>query len=306
LLTWENTDYHNCQANMGPTSPPVVSDSYAAWNPFYATQPLSKMACSDGANGLITRWGYKDLEQMFPYVTAISGISWNSPKCGLCYKLTDVKSKNSISVTIVDSVGDPPGGYDMRFNLGHEAFKMLLGDAGEHDGHGSVTWEETDYHNCQGNKGPKNPVVLPEVLPAYAAPLVSYASWNPFYATQPLSKTACSDGANGLITRWGYKDLEQMFPYVTAISGLSWNSPKCGLCYKLTDVQSKKTISVTVIDSVPPPPGGYDMHFNLGHEAFKMLLGDAGEHDGHGSVTWEETDYHNCQGNKGPTSEIMV
>merc|ERR1711970_208429 len=153
---------------------------------------------------------------MFPYVTAISGLSWNSPQCGLCYKLTDVASKNSISVTVVDSVPAQPG-YDMHFNIAEDAFKKLFGDAGYQAGHGELTFEETDFHNCQGNKGTS---IAKRPLVSYSAPLaLSYATWQPYTANQPLTKEACSDGANGLITRWHYNDLSPMFPYVTAISG---------------------------------------------------------------------------------------
>jgi hypothetical protein len=45
--------------------------------------PLTSVACSDGANGII-KWGYKDLSPMFPYVTAWQEAAWNSPKCGDC------------------------------------------------------------------------------------------------------------------------------------------------------------------------------------------------------------------------------
>merc|ERR1712023_553872 len=164
-------------------------------------------------------------------------------------------------------------------------------------GHGELTFEETDFHNCQGNKGP---VPLAPQLPLVGSSLgLSYATWQLYTANQPLTKVSCSDGANGLITRWHYTDLQQMFPYVTALSGVSWNSAQCGKCYKLTDAASKASISVTVIDDVPAQPG-YDMHFNIAHDAFQKLFGDAGIQAGHGELTFEETDFHNCQGNKGP------
>merc|ERR1712118_391866 len=143
--------------------------------------------------------------------------------------------------------------------------------------------------------------VLKKSNVSYAAPRLSYATWQPYTASQPLKNVACSDGANGLMTRWHYTDLSPMFPYVTAISGLSWNSPQCGKCFKLTNVASKNSISVTVIDSVPAIPG-YDMHFNIAQPAFHALFGDAGVQAGHGELTFEETDFHNCQGNKGPAS----
>jgi len=283
--------------------PLVNSLGYATWQPYTADQSLDKVACSNGANGLITRWGYTNLSPMFPYVTAISGLSWNSPQCGKCFKLTDTKSGTSISVTVIDAVPVAPG-YDMHYNLAEEAFTKLFGDAGVQAGHGELTFEETDFHDCQGNKGTASsvPEKPPTPLVSYASPLASsYATWQPYTANEPLTKLACSDGANGLITRWKYTDLSQMFPYVTAISGLSWNSPQCGKCFKITDVASKASISVTVVDAVPAAPG-YDMHFNIAQPAFHTLFGDAGIQAGHGELTFEETDFHNCQGNRGTSS----
>lgn len=135
---------------------------------------------------------------------------------------------------------------------------------------------------------------------------LGYGTWQPYAANQPLDKVVCSNGENGLITRWHYNDLSQMFPYVTAISDgtgrpLPWNSPECGKCMKLTDVQSKSSIFVTVVDAVPPTPG-YDMHYNIAEDAFKKLFGDAGIQAGHGQLTFEEADFHNCPGNRGTSA----
>lgn len=136
---------------------------------------------------------------------------------------------------------------------------------------------------------------------------MGYATYQPYTASQPLKQVACSDGANGLITRWGYQDLSPMFPYVAAISGIAWTSAKCGACYELTDVRSKKSVYLTVVDANPtPPPAGSSLHFNIAHEAFDTLFGDAGEHDGHGMATFVETDFHKCQGNKGPSSAPAI
>jgi len=283
------------------TLPVADSLGYGTWQPYAASQPLTKVACSDGANGLITRWHYTDLSQMFPYVTAISGLNWNSPECGKCFKLTDVASKNSIFVTVIDAVPATPG-YDMHYNIAEDAFKKLFGDAGVQAGHGELNFEEADFHSCQGNKGAASEVSATSLASYPSPPSLSYATWQPYTANLPLTKVACSDGANGLITRWHYTDLSQMFPYVTAISGLSWNSPKCGVCFKLTDVASKNSITVTVIDSVPAPPSGYDMHFNIAQPAFHTLFGDAGVQAGHGEFTYTEVPASECHGNKGPSS----
>ncbi|EEA20070.1 hypothetical protein TMatcc_000043 [Talaromyces marneffei ATCC 18224] len=61
--------------------------------------PISKLACSDGPNGLQNK-GYSTLGQLpdFPYVGASPTISgWNSPNCGACYNIT----YNSVSLYVM-------------------------------------------------------------------------------------------------------------------------------------------------------------------------------------------------------------
>jgi len=74
-----------------------------------------------------------------------------------------------------------------------------------------------------------------------------------------LTTVSCSDGANGLMS-WGYNDLSQMFPYVTAWQPASWNSPQCGSCIKI-DWNGKYTY-VTVIDQCGMINSAYS-HFDM-------------------------------------------
>jgi len=37
---------------------------------YTASDSLTTVSCSDGANGLITKFGYSNLSKMYPYVTA--------------------------------------------------------------------------------------------------------------------------------------------------------------------------------------------------------------------------------------------
>jgi len=48
-----------------------------------ASNSLSGVACSDGANGLLTK-GYKTFGDLpdFPHLGGSSDVSWNSPECG--------------------------------------------------------------------------------------------------------------------------------------------------------------------------------------------------------------------------------
>lgn len=50
---------------------------------------------------------------------------------------------------------------------------------------------------------------------------VGYCTYHLYYASESINDVACSDGAHGLGTRWGYKDLSPMYPYVAAWNELS-------------------------------------------------------------------------------------
>ena len=100
----------------------------------------------------MTRWGYKDLSEMYPYVGAFKGIEgWNSENCGNCYEVTDVVTKNKRYITAVDHAGS-----DFGFNLSEQAFEEIFGKEGIHDGHGEAAWAKVDANLCKGNKGTKN------------------------------------------------------------------------------------------------------------------------------------------------------
>ena len=71
-------------------------------------------------------------------------------------------------------------------------------------------------------------------------------SYHMYSASTPLTDCACSNGANGLITKFKYKDLSEMYPYVAAYSKAGWNSPNCGKCMKIT--YNGKSIFITAID----------------------------------------------------------
>lgn len=71
---------------------------------------LTTVACSDGANGLITR-GFTTLGSLpkFPHIGAASAVtSWNSTGCGTCWQLTYTNAtggKKSINVLAIDVAG---------------------------------------------------------------------------------------------------------------------------------------------------------------------------------------------------------
>eukprot|EP00568_Trieres_chinensis_P012790 CAMPEP_0183290912 /NCGR_PEP_ID=MMETSP0160_2-20130417/493_1 /TAXON_ID=2839 ORGANISM="Odontella Sinensis, Strain Grunow 1884" /NCGR_SAMPLE_ID=MMETSP0160_2 /ASSEMBLY_ACC=CAM_ASM_000250 /LENGTH=213 /DNA_ID=CAMNT_0025451625 /DNA_START=210 /DNA_END=848 /DNA_ORIENTATION=- len=122
--------------------------TYHMYDPSTSTNVVS---CSDGTHGLRTRWGYDTLSPMYPYVSAVSNLHWNSPNCGICYRVT-ASNGNAVHVTAIDQCG-ATSDADVHFDMAPEAFDELLGLDGYLRGHGYATFEEVDPSNCKGNLG---------------------------------------------------------------------------------------------------------------------------------------------------------
>ncbi|KAK0439897.1 immunomodulatory protein [Armillaria borealis] len=63
-----------------------------------------------------------------------------------------------------------------------------------------------------------------------------------------LANVACSDGANGLLTK-GFTTYGSLptFPYIASSDSIAgWNSPNCGTCWQLT--YNGRTITVLAVD----------------------------------------------------------
>jgi hypothetical protein len=121
-----------------------------------------------------------------------------------------------------------------------------------------------------------------------------FTTYHLYQSSTPITSVACSDGINGLMTRWKISDLSTIFPYVAAWNKISWNSPKCGTCFELTDYNTKKRIYVIGIDQCGPE-NKYDSHFEISQEAFVKLFGQPGIRDGHGIVKWKSVSLDKCQ-----------
>jgi len=64
-----------------------------------------------------------------------------------------------------------------------------------------------------------------------------------------LTALSCSDGSNGLITKYGWNKQSNVpsFPRIGGYQGVAgWNSPQCGTCYGVT--YNGKTIYVLAVD----------------------------------------------------------
>ncbi|KAI8953346.1 EC5 protein [Xylaria longipes] len=71
-----------------------------------AGRSLTAVACSDGVNGLMTRYGWQTQGQIprFPYIGAVAAVAgWNSAACGTCWQLK--YNGRTINVLAVDHAG---------------------------------------------------------------------------------------------------------------------------------------------------------------------------------------------------------
>ncbi|KAF9265885.1 epl1 protein [Marasmius fiardii PR-910] len=88
------------------------------------------------------------------------------------------------------------------------------------------------------------------------AALAVDVAWDSAYddANGSMTSIACSDGDNGLITRFKFQTFSDVpsFPFVGGAPNIpSWNSPACGTCFQITYADASgftKTVNFTGID----------------------------------------------------------
>jgi len=70
-----------------------------------ANGSLYGVACSDGANGLVTK-GYTTFGSLpsFPYIGGIPGATWNSPLCGTCWALAYTAPNGTVTTVFMTAV----------------------------------------------------------------------------------------------------------------------------------------------------------------------------------------------------------
>ncbi|KAH7885284.1 Cerato-platanin [Phlebopus sp. FC_14] len=127
-------------------------------------------------------------------------------------------------------------------------------------------------------------------LPAFADTV--QVTYNTIYddPSNSLSITACSNGANGLLTK-GYTTFDSLpnFPYIGGIPGLTWNSTECGSCWELTYTEASgatNTINVLAVDGA--------WTFNLSLEAMNALTGGIAVEKGTVTATAAKVDPSVC------------
>ncbi|KAL0059399.1 hypothetical protein AAF712_013840 [Marasmius tenuissimus] len=108
---------------------------------------LTEVACSDGANGLITK-GFTTYGSLpnFPNIGAAAAVTgWNSTGCGTCWEVTFTNStgaKKSLNITAIDVAG--PG----TFNVAQAAMNNLIGGNAAQVGRVAVTSRQVPSSAC--------------------------------------------------------------------------------------------------------------------------------------------------------------
>lgn len=161
---WCGTGTAYCGANNAPTTPSPTSSpkptstptatptpnnppptggqtAYATYHMYASNTPTGTLACSDGANGLQAK-GHYDLAALYPYVMATSFITWNSPQCGSCWRVTNAVTGKTVYLTAIDGCGGPPSGFSAHFDISPDAFNELDAGsgAGVRNGNMAVTY----------------------------------------------------------------------------------------------------------------------------------------------------------------------
>ncbi|KAF1942277.1 Asp f 13-like protein [Clathrospora elynae] len=107
-------------------------------------------------------------------------------------------------------------------------------------------------------------------------------------AGRSMTAVSCSDGANGLITKYGWQTQGAVarFPHIGGYQGVAgWNSPQCGTCYGVT--YNGKTIYVVAIDHT-------DNGFNLAKAAMDELTNNQASQLGRIDAQYAQVATSNC------------
>ncbi|KAH6682766.1 Cerato-platanin [Halenospora varia] len=105
-----------------------------------ASRSLASVSCSDGSNGLLSRFPTQGDLPHFPSIGGASTIAgWNSDSCGTCYTLT--YGANSINVLAIDHAAE-------GFNIAKGALDTLTGGQAEQLGRIDAGWTQVDKSVC--------------------------------------------------------------------------------------------------------------------------------------------------------------
>ncbi|PON23246.1 protein SnodProt1 precursor [Trichoderma gamsii] len=122
----------------------AITATYVSFDPGYddASKSLRGVSCSDGLNGLITKYHWETQGQIsrFPYIGGVQGTTWNSTSCGACYKLEF--AGRSIHVLGIDAA------YNGGLNIGLHALNDLTNGNAVAWGHVDATVTQVSGRDC--------------------------------------------------------------------------------------------------------------------------------------------------------------
>ncbi|KAF4124304.1 protein SnodProt1 precursor [Geosmithia morbida] len=107
-----------------------------------ASRSLTAVSCSDGANGLISRYGWQTQGQVasFPFIGGVQAVAgWNSPSCGTCWSIS--YNGHTIHVLAVDHAAS-------GFNIGLNAMNSLTNGLAEQLGRVEATATQVAVSEC--------------------------------------------------------------------------------------------------------------------------------------------------------------
>ncbi|KAK5636258.1 hypothetical protein RRF57_011970 [Xylaria bambusicola] len=107
-----------------------------------AGRSMTAVACSDGTNGLITRYGWNTQGQIprFPNIGGAAVIAgWNSAQCGTCWQLT--YNGRSVNVLAIDHAG-------AGFNIALAAMNTLTNNQAIALGRVEATATQVNVNQC--------------------------------------------------------------------------------------------------------------------------------------------------------------
>ncbi|KAK4645720.1 hypothetical protein QC761_0035420 [Podospora bellae-mahoneyi] len=103
---------------------------------------LESVACSDGMNGLIWKYGWKKQGDVrnFPFIGGAQAVAgWNSPNCGTCWSAT--WNGNTIYVLAIDHTGS-------GLNLGLRGMDALTNGHGQELGRVDAVVAQVPISRC--------------------------------------------------------------------------------------------------------------------------------------------------------------
>jgi hypothetical protein len=108
---------------------------------------LTSFSCSDGANGLITRYGVNNLQRLQTklqpntYIGASPAVAkWNDPNCGKCFRATNPSNNKSLNFVVIEQ--------NSGVVTGEEGFRLLSPSGTTSEGTLTVNVAELPSQSC--------------------------------------------------------------------------------------------------------------------------------------------------------------